>query len=287
MRIFLTGAKGFTGKQFAKSARTDGHEIIELSSDLSDRDLLRQEIHAAMPDAVVHLAAISFVNHADLDAFYRVNVVGTANLLDALSDLPTLPKRILIASSANVYGNCPHSPISENELPAPINHYAASKLAMEYISATYYDRLPICIVRPFNYTGVGQDIKFVIPKIVDHFVRGESVIELGNLYVAREFNSVETICEIYLKLLIFSDIGEIYNICSGQTYTLQSVMEMMRKISGRDIEIQVNPSFVRSNELNILCGNPQKLRTLFAFNNVEMKWPSLFDTLTNMYTSKV
>ena len=110
---------------------------------LQDRDAVKQQVLEAAPEAVVHLGAISFVGHADPSAFYNVNVIGTLNLLDALTALAQPPRRILLASSANVYGNCEQSPITEEQLPAPVNHYAMSKLAMEYMARNYLDRLRV------------------------------------------------------------------------------------------------------------------------------------------------
>lgn len=86
------------------------------------------------PDAVVHLAAISFVGHGDANAFYSVNVIGTMQLLDAIADMKKTPQRVLLTSSANVYGNCTSASITEDSPTVPVNHYAMSKLAMEYMA---------------------------------------------------------------------------------------------------------------------------------------------------------
>ena len=90
-------------------------------------------------------------------------MMGTINLLDALCALPICPSKVVLASSANVYGNCAVSPIKEDQPPAPVNHYAMSKLAMEHMARTFASRLPIVITRPFNYTGPGQRSNFLIP----------------------------------------------------------------------------------------------------------------------------
>lgn len=275
MRILLTGADGFTGRYFSDYATAAGHVVIALSSDLKDREGLRQEILKAAPDAVVHLAAISFVGHADACAFYDVNVLGTLNLLDGLAALPCAPQKILLASSANVYGNCDQSPISEKQVPAPVNHYAMSKLAMEYMARNYLDRLPLFFVRPFNYTGPGQAESFLIPKLVAHFARRATAVELGNLDVEREFNDVRFVCDAYLRLLDKGVSGEVYNICSGKPVTLKSVIELLRKISGHELEIKVNPAFVRANEVHRLCGVPTKLEERVG----ALSQPSLQDTL--------
>jgi nucleoside-diphosphate-sugar epimerase len=260
MKILLTGAAGFTGLFLKSAAEAAGHQVVALQADLTDKAAVAAEVQQAAPDAVVHLAAITFVGHADDTAFYGVNVVGTMNLLAGLATLPLKLRKVLLASSANVYGNCDASPITEVQRAAPVNHYAMSKLAMEHMAWTYLDRLPIVITRPFNYTGPGQAPQFLIPKLVSHFARRAPVIELGNLHVEREFNDIRMVCEAYLRLLAKGQPGQIYNVCSGQPYTLQHVVRTLKQITGHAIAVDVNPAFVRANEVHRLSGNPAKLQ---------------------------
>lgn len=282
MKILLTGANGFTGRLFAAQAVAAGHEVEPLRANLTDREALQQQVLGSEPDAVIHLAAISFVGHADENAFYAVNVIGTTNLLAALTQLPRPPRRVLLASSANIYGNSKHSPIAETQEPAPISHYAASKLAMEHMSRAYGDRLPIVITRPFNYTGPGQDVNFVIPKLVDHFARQAPTIALGNIEVEREFNDVQMVCDAYLQLLQYGEPGQTYNVCSGQPYTLRYVIDTLTRIAEHSVKVEVNPAFVRANEVHRLCGSPAKLQSLLATHGATLENPSLEDTLRRM-----
>jgi nucleoside-diphosphate-sugar epimerase len=259
MKILLTGAAGFTGLFFKSVAEAAGHQVVALQSNLMDKVAVTDEVLQVAPDAVVHLAAISFVGHADDTAFYGVNVVGTMNLLAGLTALPLKPRKVLLASSANVYGNSDASPITEAQPAAPVNHYAMSKLAMEHMAWTYLGRLPIVITRPFNYTGPEQAQQFLIPKLVSHFARRAPSIELGNLHVEREFNDVRMVCDAYLALLTHGLPGEVYNVCSGQPYTLQHVIGLLSGITGLTMDVHVNPAFVRVNEVHRLCGSPEKL----------------------------
>jgi len=236
------------------------------------------EVLQAAPNAVVHLAAISFVGHADDTAFYGVNVVGTINLLSALAALPIAPAKVLLASSANVFGNCDASPITEDQPPAPVNHYAMSKLAMEHMARTYLDRLPVVFTRPFNYTGPGQALNFLIPKLVSHFARRAPAIELGNLHVEREFNDVRMVCDAYLGLLAHGVAGEVYNVCSGKPYTLQTVLDELTNITGHELDVRVNPAFVRASEVHRLCGDPAKLLACVG----PLRQPVLRETLQTM-----
>lgn len=278
MKILLTGSNGFTGHHFRAVAGGAGHLVLPLKSNLTDKNAVSKEIAEIEPEAVVHLGAISFVGHGDSAAFYSVNVVGTTNLLNALGALPSKPSKVILASSANVYGNSEHSPITESVRPSPLNHYAASKLAMEHMASTYLNDLPIVITRPFNYTGPGQALNFVVPKLVDHFVRRAPAVELGNLHVEREFNDVRMVCEAYLALIEHGLPGETYNVCSGQPYSLGQLINTLQMLSGHSMEVRVNPAFVRANELHRLCGDPSKLTACVGPLNTY----SLQDTLKSM-----
>jgi GDP-6-deoxy-D-talose 4-dehydrogenase len=282
LKILLTGADGFTGRVFAGMATTAGHRVVGLQANLTDALALREEVLREAPDSVLHLAAISFVGHADENAFYAVNVVGTTNLLAALAALPERPKKVVLASSANVYGNCIASPIAETEPAAPVNHYAMSKLAMEHMARNYADRLPIVIARPFNYTGPGQSIDFVIPKLVDHFAHRAPSIALGNLDVEREFNDVELVCSAYLTLINYGEPSETYNICSGQPHTLKHVIDTLSRIADHQLRVEINPAFMRANEVRRLCGNPAKLQKLVEAHGDALSSPSLEKTLKRM-----
>jgi len=258
-RLLITGAQGFTGKHLTRLALNNGFDVVALKSDLTNALSVKREVELIRPTYIVHLAAISSVTHLDQEALYRVNLFGTLNLLDTLKRSPVNPEKVLLASSANVYGNADIELITEAVCPKPVNHYAISKLAMEHMAMTYASDLPIVITRPFNYTGVGHDNRFVIPKIIEYFKRGAVEIELGNLDVYREYNDVRMVCDAYLKLLVDGVAGEIYNVCSGKFYSLREVIALTEKISGKAIEVKVNPAFVRANEVHKLAGSTDKL----------------------------
>ena len=275
----VTGACGFTGRYVTDALHARGYRVTGLTQagadvsagtdslhelhacDLLDRARLLGLIERIQPTHVVHLAAIAFVAHNDADAVYRTNIVGTRNLLAALAATCTPIVSVLLASSANVYGNVDADPIDEAVPPVPANDYAVSKLAMEFMARLWRDRLPITIVRPFNYTGVGQSQEFVLPKIVAHFVRGERSIELGNLDVARDFSDVRTVADAYCRLLDSAAPGETFNLCSGRAVSLRWVLDTMAEIAGYRIEVHFNPALARANEIRRLRGSDAKLRT--------------------------
>lgn len=290
----ITGINGFTGRYLASALREQGYRVLGVSQgegsspegicscDLLDGQRLKEVIAETQPDLVAHLAAIAFVGHGDVDAIYRTNVVGTRNLLAALAECEQAPRAVLLASSANVYGNAEVDPIDELVPFNPANDYAVSKTAMEYMARLWMDKLPIVIARPFNYTGVGQSPNFLLPKIVNRFREGASEIELGNLDVARDFSDVRTVVDAYLRLLDKCPAGETFNICSGQATSLEEVLELMSEIAGYRIDVSVNPAFVRDNEVKCLRGANAKLRQTVG----EPKSIHLRDTLRWMFEAK-
>ena len=270
-KVLVTGVKGFTGRYLAAELEAHGWEVWGVGAhpdaadphyrraDLADQAALESAVAEVQPDAVVHLAAVAFVGHGNADDFYRVNLLGTRHLLAALATLKKSPESVLLASSANIYGNAQGGVLTEAAPPNPANDYAVSKLAMEYVARLFNDRLPITIVRPFNYTGVGQSPDFLLPKIVAHFQRRDARIELGNLDVWRDFSDVRSVAEAYRRLLEAKPAGSVFNICSGRTYSLRDVIDMAGELSGHKLKIVVNPAFVRANEVRSLGGSQEAL----------------------------
>ena len=272
----ITGLNGFTGRYLAPLLQAKGYRVVGLDAhhidgpyevrrcNLLDLGSMSNVVQEVQPMLVAHLAAISFVAHGNVSEIYQANLVGTRNLLQALATGAPTVRSVLLASSANIYGNCTDNPITETSAAAPANDYAVSKLAMEYMARIWMDKLPITIVRPFNYTGVGQSVNFLLPKLVDHFRRKVRSIELGNLDVERDFSDVRTVARIYAELLERTPRGEVFNVCSGQTFSLQQVVGLLEQLAGYQIEVKVNPAFVRSNEVKTLCGSVSKLQNLLG-----------------------
>jgi nucleoside-diphosphate-sugar epimerase len=270
-RVLVTGSQGFTGRYMVEELVGSGYEVIGLGSnagseagyiqvDLTDTEAVNRAVLKVQPDIVIHLAALAFVGHGDANAFYLVNLIGTRNLLEALGGAPKQPEIVLLASSANVYGNQSGGVIDETTPPAPVNDYAVSKIAMEFMARTWMPRLPIVLTRPFNYTGVGQAGNFLLPKIVSHFFNSAEVIELGNLDVWRDFSDVRAVVSAYKALVEQKPIGETFNVASGKTHSLREVVELCKGITGQRMDVRVNPAFVRANEVKTLCGDVSKLR---------------------------
>lgn len=292
-RALVTGAAGFTGRYLCAELEQHGWEVWGvgatavpdqarfIQADLLDPTALQAAVEQIDADAVFHLAAVAFVGHGSPADFYRVNVEGTRNLLQALAGLARPPQSVLLASSANVYGNAAQGRLPETTPYHPANDYAVSKAAMEMMARLWSDRLPLVLVRPFNYTGVGQSINFLVPKIVDHFQRRAACMELGNLQVWRDFSDVRDVVRAYRQLAEVCPAGETVNICSGRAHSLMEVLQMAGDITGHQLEVKVNPAFVRANEVETLYGDSTRLAQLLG------GWsPRPFaDTLTWMLAS--
>lgn len=270
----VTGISGFTGHYVREELSALGYRVFGLAHhatghpddrivDLVDPAAVEAIVRELRPSVVLHLGAITFVPHGDAFEIYKVNLFGTLNLLEALVKVGPPPDRVILASTANVYGNPRVERVSEAELPAPVNHYATSKLAMEHMARTYGDRLPLVITRPFNYTGVGQTEKFLVPKMVAHFRDRRPVIELGNLDVERDFSDVRDVARLYARLVTSERaIGRTVNLASGRCISLRRILALLEERSGHSLEVRVNPAFVRASDIARLAGDTTLLESL-------------------------
>lgn len=290
-RALVTGLSGFTGFYVARELEALGYQVFGLEQeaasptdtrvavDLRDLEALNALVAAIQPNVVVHLAAIAFVGHSDVTDIYTSNVVGTRNLLGALASSAVKPDKVVLASSANVYGNAAVATLDEDCPPQPENDYAVSKYAMEIMARCWRHELPIVIVRPFNYTGVGQSLSFLLPKLVDHFARGEKRVELGNIDIYRDFSDVRTVANAYARLVSGGEPGQVYNICSGAAHCIQDILARLAVMAGYSIQVEVNPAFVRANEVKRLVGSNRRLVAAIG----ELEQIPLADTLKWMY----
>ncbi|MBC2651527.1 GDP-mannose 4,6-dehydratase [Novosphingobium flavum] len=275
-RILLTGAEGFTGRYLAQSLAERGwqaHGFVRPGTDLArvggdmacvpvdlrDSAATAEAVASIRPDAVIHLAGISSPVHGSVEEIYATNLIGTRHLLAALAELGSAPRTIL-ASSANVYDAGLSGLIAEDAPVAPVNDYGVSKLAMESLRGVFAARLPIVVTRPFNYTGVGQSTRFVIPKIIAALRAGADSVELGNIDVYRDWSDVRFVSDCYARLVDCpAAVGGTFNICSGVAVSLREVIAQACAAAGRTMEIRFNPQFARANEIPRLWGDHGRL----------------------------
>lgn len=290
-RVMITGGSGFIGRYLINELTSrratilatcigDGTEGF-VSVSLTEKKRLTELIEEFQPDWIVHLAAIAFVTHGDIEQIYSVNILGSENLFNAVLEANVKRPRLLLASTAGVYGNQPCEYLHE-ELPySPANHYSYSKMVMEMLAKQYSDDIDINIVRPFNVIGTGQAESFLIPKIICHFADRAPVLRLGNLDSIRDYVEVRR-CAWMLAQLISKSHAKPFtvNLCSGRGWTGHDVLDFLAEISGYRPKIEVADQFVRKNEVWRLVGNPQKLHNYLG---VDPQLPDLKEILTSMY----
>jgi GDP-6-deoxy-D-talose 4-dehydrogenase len=269
MRVAITGIDGFTGRYLIDELSRCGIASVPIEADLLDPSAINYAIAAAEFDAVIHLAGIAFAGSGDWQSYFDVNQIGTYNLLDAIARKRSRT-RCVIASSGQVYGRQPTGLISEDMACAPIGAYALSKYTMELGATLWRDRLEIIVTRPFNYTGVGQEIRYLIPKIVDHVARRSDTIELGNIFVQRDFGDVRSVAKAYRELVTIkaSELQlddshqSTVNIASGAVQSIDHILTRLEHFSGHRPNVIVNPAFVRPNEVEVLGGSIKRLQRL-------------------------
>lgn len=236
---------------------------------VTDTDAVEALIAAVKPDNVIHLAAVSNVGVSlrEPAKTFSVNVGGTVNLLSALQK-HSPAARVLLVGSGEVYGNTSNEEdYSETDSCAPESPYAASKLAMETAGISFHNSfgLNVRISRSFNHTGPYQPAHFIFSHAAKKLVqikRGEMVpvLELGNLDIYRDFMDVRDVTSAYIAILEKGEPGGIYNVSAGRALTLREMIQILIKQSGLDVEVKVDPSRVRANEVMRLVGNNKKLR---------------------------
>lgn len=268
-RILLTGFSGFTGKYILQSATNFGVDIFCFSEDgtpnsksinLLDYRAVLEKVKETKPTSVIHLAAISHVQHEPASDFYSVNIGGTRNLLQALSELPSEGLiNTVFASSANIYGNSKQVVLNETTPLKPVNDYGLSKKGMEELLYLWREKIPISITRPFNYTGRGQNENFLIPKIVEAFKLKKQRLELGNLEVSRDFSDVRFIANAYLTLATQKSGFRILNLCSGNLVSIREIVSVCTSLTGHRLEVVSNPNFRRRNEILKLKGDTTQM----------------------------
>jgi len=259
-KVWVIGAESFTGQYLVPALQQASYNLYTNKVDITDQQQVIDTMLQIQPNYIINLAGISFVPDGADAAIYAVNTFGPQNILKACLMLPEAPKRIILASSSNIYGMQTVEKINESCTANPINHYGCSKWAMEQLAKTYADKLNITITRPFNYTGRGQDIKFLVPKIVEHFKRRADSIKLGNIDVWRDFSDVRWIAQTYVQLLeTKSKDLSIVNLCSGSLMSIRNIIELLQEITGHELNIEVDPQFARSADIKQQCGNNKAL----------------------------
>jgi UDP-glucose 4-epimerase len=273
LKIFVTGAAGYIGSVVTERLIEAGHAVTAFDSllhgyrdavhssarfvagDLLDRDLVMREIADGGYDAVVHLAAEALIDESvrDPSRFFRANVTGGLNLLDAMAAAGV--RRLVFSSTAAVYGEPDAVPIREDAPLRPVNAYGESKLAFERALPWYRRAHGLCHVslRYFNACGATercgerhQPETHLIPIVFEVALGTRPAIHLfGDDYdtpdgsCIRDYVHVSDIAGAHLRCLeSIDDIGaDAFNIGNGNGYSNRQVIDAVQRVTGRPIAV--------------------------------------------------
>ena len=310
-KVLITGASGFAGKHLIeyllsqkKFELTGTYHSIEnfndsplkekiqwIKVDLTDAEDALNLITKTSPDYIFHLAAASAPSQSFKNPVFtfQVNVISQINLLEAvrLCQNKSNP-RLLIISSSEIYGAIDPSqlPISEHAPLNPSSPYAVSKISQDYLGLQYFNSYKIeCIrARPFNHIGPYQRTNFVVAdfaKQIAEIEKGkkEPVMMVGNLNAKRDFTDVRDMVKAYSLLFEKGIPGEVYNIGSGKSHSIQEILDTLLSFSTKKISVKIDPQRFRPADVpDIICDN-KKLVELTGWQPQISLAKTLQDTL--------
>ena len=294
MRALITGITGFAGSHLAdyilanhpdvevcgiirwRSRRENilhiEDKITLFEADLKDVISLKKSLVEIKPDRIFHLAAQSFVPTSwkcPAETF-TINAVGQINLFEAVLSLKLDPK-IHVAGSSEEYGLVKNDelPMKETNPLRPLSPYAVSKVAQDLLAWQYFRSYGLRTVRTrgFNHTGPRRGEVFIcsnFAKQIAEIEKGkrDSVIHVGNLEARRDFSDVRDIVRGYWLCLEKGEEGEVYNIGSGKTYTMQAVLDMLLSMSKVNVKVQIDSQRIRPSDVPVLLADSSKFRKL-------------------------
>jgi nucleoside-diphosphate-sugar epimerase len=267
MRYLVTGGAGFIGSHTVQELVRCGHEVVVLDnlstgreSNLSEvRDQFEfihgsitelEKVRAACQgvDYVLHLAARTSVPRSMKEPVetHYVNVDGTLNVLLAARDAQV--RRVVFSASSSVYGETPTLPKRETMTPAPISPYGVTKLMGEVYGRLFHRiyGLEFVALRYFNIFGPRQDpdspYSGVLSRFNAAFLEGREPTIYGDGQQSRDFTFVANAVQANLLACTAQNVaGLVFNIGTGNRYTLNQTLQMLGKITGRSGNAQYTP----------------------------------------------
>jgi GDP-4-dehydro-6-deoxy-D-mannose reductase len=305
--VLVTGAAGFAGSHVVEALgeretvvgwthhAPPPPEIAHLASwhrvDLLNPAEVRGEIARLTPAAVIHCAGAPSVAHSWRDTVtpLSANVLATHHLFDALRRVGT-PCRVVVPGSATVYA-ASTTPLTEESPVAPSNPYAVSKLAQEQLAlrAAREDGVDVIVTRSFNHTGPRQSAAFAAPNMARQIAliearAAEPVIKTGNLEAQRDFTDVRDMARAYVALLGRDATTMVYNVASGTTRVMRSVLDALIARAHVKVRVETDPQLMRPSDTPIVIGDATRLRRDTGWRP-EVSFERTLDDLLNYWRS--
>ena len=300
-RVLIFGAGGFVGSYLCKEFLNNGYkvsgtdkgegsalpsEVDFYKTDLMQVNEVEKLIGQIQPNIIVNLAAISSVGASwnMPQTTMAINVIGALNIMEAARKSEQKPRILFVGSSEEYVIS--ENPLDENTQLNANNPYGISKVTQEQFAKLYREQygLKIYCVRPFNHTGIGQRDSFVLPSFCKQVAEidksgKDGKIQVGNLKVKRDFSHVKDVVRAYRMIVESDNCNQIYNVGSGNAYSLEDMLTYILGLSNQHIEIEVDQNRIRPTDQPVICCD----RSLIG---KELGWEpqyNVYDALKEMY----
>ena len=274
-RVLIFGAGGFVGSYLCKEFLNNGYkvsgtdkgegsalpsEVDFYKTDLMQANEVEKLIGQIQPDIIVNLAAISSVGASwnMPQTTMAINVIGALNIMEAARKSEQKPRILFVGSSEEYVIS--ENPLDENTQLNANNPYGISKVTQEQFAKLYREQygLKIYCVRPFNHTGIGQRDSFVLPSFCKQVAEidksgKDGKIQVGNLKVKRDFSHVKDVVRAYRMIVESDNCNQIYNVGSGNAYSLEDMLTYIIGLSDQNIEIEVDQNRIRPTDQPVIC----------------------------------
>lgn len=289
-KILITGSAGFVGSHLIVKLLKKDYSIVgfdNLSSgkiqnvrrfegqgdfefkkgDVRDRLAISQAMYGV--EAVVHLAALIDVakSVADPSETHEVNVNGTLNVLQEAVRQDV--RRLVFMSSAAAYGDCKMLPAKEDSELKPLSPYGASKVSGEVYCQAFSRcyNISAIVLRPFNIYGPGNErnpYSGVITKFLHSASSNKTATIFGDGEQTRDFIDVADVADAMVLALENGNLkGEVFNICSGEPVSINRLVNLLSRITGRNLKVRHDPS--RKGDIKHSYGDPRKAELVLGF----------------------
>jgi len=317
MRVLITGIAGFVGSHFVdfllkkkglsifgiEKPNANIEKIAYAKKDIkyyecnvNNYQVLKRLVGRIRPDFIIHLAAqasplVSWKAPADT---LKVNAIGQVTLFEAIRELGINPK-IILAGSCEEYGLVKENeiPIKETHALRPLNTYAVSKVAQDFLGYQYFKSYGLNVIRtrPFHHTGPRRSENFVCSSFAKQIALIESkrqrpIISVGNLKAIRDFTDVRDMVKAYWLIMQKGKPGEVYNICSGKGRSIKEILDILLSLAKTKIEIKKDPLRMRPNDVPVFVGDCSKMRRLTGWKS-EVGFSKTLEDLLNYWRDKV
>lgn len=298
--LLVTGAGGFVGRHVAAAVAAGAFGNVALAAppdgwDIRDARAVHALVEEVRPDAVLHLAAQSFVPRAfeAPEETFDINLMGTLHLLQALKAV-RFAGRFLLVSSGDVYGLVPDDalPVDERTPPMPRNPYAASKVAAEHLCLQWHrsEGLDAMVVRPFNHIGPGQSSSFVVPTLARQVAaiaagRQLPVVDAGDIDTTRDFTDVRDVAAAYAALLAHGHSGATYVVGSGHERRIRDILATLCTLAGVAPEVRQDPARLRRADQRRMVADPRLILEHTGWSSTRPLEETLTDVLDEARTS--